>query len=567
MSREPLLERLRFAHLLELAEGLPGVEVVRHGAEAVGAGADHGIEALAERVGGPARFRVVVLLAAVLGLSGADTGSISAIAPQLERSLAIGNVQLGLLVTVSGLTAAAAMLPIGWATDRSPRVRLVTGAAVLWAVAELLSAAAPDYTFLLVVRVALGGLTAVTGPTLASLTGDLFPARERARIYGYILTGELLGAGAGLLVAGLFSSWFSWRVALGVLALPSALLAWQLHRRLPEPARGGQSRLPRGAVEIVGADDVDPAAPAASDAPGRDGTAVVDEVRRRGIDPRQGTVPRRDPRTLGGWDSLRYVLAVRSNVMLIVSSALGYFFFGGVETFALVYLEGHYGVSQSEATLMALVVGAAAVVGAVAGGRLTDRLLHHHRVDARLAVPAVAFAVAVGVFVPAVLVTSALVALPLFMVAGMAIAVPNPGLDAARLDVMPSRMWGRAEAVRSLLRSVLQSLAPLVFGVVSIGFGGHDRGFAVNGGGTHVSGGHSQAVAASQATGLEQTILIMLVALLAAAVVVWRGRRRYPVDVAAAAETEARFPPCGPADPASPRPAVTVSPADAAAPG
>jgi MFS family permease len=78
---------------------------------------------------------------------------------------------------------------------------------MLWGAAEILSALSPTYVFLLVIRLALGGLTAVTGPTLASLTGDLFPAKERSQIYGYILTGELIGAGFGLLVAGLVSSW------------------------------------------------------------------------------------------------------------------------------------------------------------------------------------------------------------------------------------------------------------------------------------------------------------------------------------------------------------------------
>lgn len=50
----------------------------------------------------------------------------------------------------------------------------------------------------------------------------------------------------------------------GVLALPSFYLAWEFHRRLPEPARGGQSRLERGATVIVGEVDLGEAAPSAS---------------------------------------------------------------------------------------------------------------------------------------------------------------------------------------------------------------------------------------------------------------------------------------------------------------
>ncbi|MGH9047319.1 MAG: hypothetical protein ACRDVW_08395, partial [Acidimicrobiales bacterium] len=135
---------------------------------------------------------------------------------------------------------------------------------------------------------------------------------------------------------------------------------------------------------------------------------------------------------------------------------------------------------------------------------------------------------------PGVLAPSILVAIPIFLIAGFAVAAPNPGLDAARLDVMPARMWGRAEAVRSLLRSVLQSFAPLLFGLTSTLFGGKSAGFGSSGG-LHAS-------AHSGATGLEPTFLVMLVALVAAAVIVWRGRNSYAVDAAAAAATEQRFP-------------------------
>lgn len=551
MTRGRPFHRQLFRHLREVSQELPGGEAAERAAEraaqAVGRQVEQGLDLVTDRVGGPARLRVIVLLASVLAISSADTGAISAIAPKLETTLHIGNVEVGLLVTISALAAASGMLPAGWATDRRARVPLLTGAIVLWGVAEILSALAPSYLFLLLVRLALGALTAVTGPTLASLTGDLFPARERSQIYGYILTGELLGAGLGLLIAGLVTSWATWRVALAVLAVPSFVLSWQLRRRLPEPARGGQSRLERGAEHIVAAEEVEDAPPSAgprgtasaagdgSGAPAGEETPVLAEVRRRRVDARLGVILDRDPMTLGWWESFRYVVAVRSNVTLIVASALGYFFFGGVETFALIFIEGHFHVGQASATFITIAVGAAAVAGALAGGRVTDAQLRRGRIEARLFVPAAAFLVAAVVFVPAVISTTLLISVPLFLAAGFCIAAPNPGLDAARLDIMPARMWGRAEAVRSFLRSVLQAFAPLVFGFVSTFFGGRNAGFGANGGGVRANG-------TAHAAGLEPTFLVMLVTLVAAAFIAWEGRRYYAVDVAAAAATERRFP-------------------------
>src|SRR5207247_1119227 len=90
---------------------------------------------------------------------------------------------------------------------------------------------------LLVTRMLLGGVTAAAGPLVASLVGDYFAPAERGRIYGYILAGELAGAGFGFAVTGDVAT-LSWRAAFVVLALPAFVLAWFIFR-LPEPARGG----------------------------------------------------------------------------------------------------------------------------------------------------------------------------------------------------------------------------------------------------------------------------------------------------------------------------------------
>ena len=44
----------------------------------------------------------------------------------------------------------------------------------------------------------------------------------------------------------------------------------------------------------------------------------------------------------------------------------------------------------------------------------------------------------------------------------------NPPLDAARLDIMHSRLWGRAESVRNFIQTLLKSSAPLLFGYLSV---------------------------------------------------------------------------------------------------
>jgi MFS family permease len=193
----------------------------------------HPIDSLSSRLGGADRARVILSFAAVLGLDGADKGSIGAMAGPLRSAFHVGQTDLGLLLTVSLLIAAAATFPFGWLVDRHNRIRLLSRAVAGWGTAMAISAAAPTYRFPLWSRAALGAVSACAGPAAASLVGDEFPSAERASVYGSVLTGEIVGTGIAFLVSGELAAW-SWRAAFIALAIPAGFLAWFL-RRIPEP--------------------------------------------------------------------------------------------------------------------------------------------------------------------------------------------------------------------------------------------------------------------------------------------------------------------------------------------
>ena len=488
-------------------------------------------------VGGPARARVVLLFAAVLGLSGADTGTISATTNNLEQAFHVGNTQIGLLLTIVGLIGAVFTLPVGVLTDRVNRTRLLAASIVAWAAATVLSGLAPSYLWLLLARVLLGVVTATAGPTVASLTGDFFPAGDRGRMYGLILGGELLGTGIGYVISGDLSSLVSWRVALSWLAIPSLVLAWVVWR-LPEPARGGASRLEPGAADILDAREArerrpDAGAGAGSGSAGPEGDAgPADDLAERAVkqarvEPEPDLVLHEDPTGRPLWWAVRYVLRVRTNVVIILASALGYFYFAGLRSFAVLFAMGHYGISKPVATTLIVVLGAGALAGVYTGGRFADRLLRRGHIRARVLVPAVCLLALTPVLAPAIITTSVAIALPLLTVGAFLLGAPNPPLDAARLDIMHPRLWGRAEGVRTALRSLGEAAAPLLFGYVSqYVFGGPSSAAG--------TGANGSGVAAGNATGLEYTFLVFLVAVVLAGLLALLGLRTYPRDVATA---------------------------------
>jgi MFS family permease len=425
------------------------------------------------------RTRVILLLGAVLALNGADGATVGAVAPQLQDALHVGNAGIGLLSSVALLAGAVFVLPVGMLVDRIPRVPLLSVSIVLWSVATLVGAFSTSYGHLLATRLALGAVTATAGPAIASLTGDVFPARERGRVYAYILGGEIAGSAAGFIVGGILASLISWRVAFAILALPGFWLARALWRTLPEPPR-----------HIAG-------------------------------QPRAATA------RMGLAQAIMYTLRIRTNLLLIVSSALGYFFFSGLQTFALLFVRGRYHTGQATAELVLAMLVAGALVGTLAGGWLTDIMGRHGHPEARVSVPAVCYLGAAVLLVPGILGTGVTPAL-WFDVGGAALlSAANPGLDAARLDIVPAALWGRAESTRTLVRSLAQAVAPLTFG----GCADLIAGIAPE---QAPPGTHAPAISPGAARGLEISFLIMLTALVAAGLFLVRALRTYRHDVAAA---------------------------------
>ncbi|HEV3293639.1 MAG TPA: MFS transporter, partial [Streptosporangiaceae bacterium] len=488
---------------------------------------------LTTAVGGPARVRAVVLLACVLALASADTATVGAAAAPLRRALGISNTDIGLLVTVTALVGAAFSLPFGVLADRARRTWILGFTLLTWGAAMLWGATSSSFGQLLLTRACLGAVTAAAGPVVASLVGDWFPGAERGRIYGFILTGELVGAGVGFAVTGDIAA-LSWRAAFVILALPAFVLAWLIFK-VPEPARGGSGALqpeppasparaspapvgptPAGQPEAGPADEPGTAGPERAAAAHPAAAPPPDPAslaRSKGIQP--------DPRLIGlahpGMRfiaSVRYVLAVRTNVVLIISSACGYYFLTGVQTFGTEFVSGQYHVTQVFANLLLLVIGGGAVVGVLVAGPLSDMMLRRGHLDARITVAAIAATATTVLFIPALITHSILTALPYVVLAGAALSAQNPPIDAARLDIMPSWLWGRAEGIRTFLRTAAQALAPVLFGAVS----------GVFGGGT---------------SGLRTTFAIMLLPLAAAAFFLFRARRSYPSDLVTAAQLTA----------------------------
>jgi sugar phosphate permease len=304
------------------------------------------------------------------------------------------------------------------------------------------------------------------------------------------------------------------------------ILGWAVWRRLPEPARGGANRLAPHRPKSAEADPGPATDHGSEDDQAGEPPRLKSAVKQRHVQPRPENLITSDAADMKLPQAVRYVLRVPTNLALIIASALGYFFISGVLTFGVVFVRHQYSVGQSVATSLLAVLAIAAVIGVLASGRLADALLRRGQISSRVVVAAGAFLTAAVLFLPPLLTRSLVIGLPFLWLAGAALYGSNPPLDAARLDIMPSWLWGRAEGVRTLLRSVATAAAPLLFGFISDQLGHGRQTTAASG-------------QAASSGGISSTFLIMLIPLTIGGLILLRARRDYPRDVATAIDSEA----------------------------
>jgi len=438
----------------------------------------------------PARRGALVALAAVLALDGADRTALGALAPALMAEFNIGNAAIGLLASAFAIVGALAIVPIGILTDRSRRITILVVCIVVWCAAMGIAAAAWSFALLFAARVTLGVLTAAGGPPVTSIVGDLFPADVRGRVLGWVKSGELVGAGAGFLIAGVVVLLTSWRGVFAVLAVLGVVVAVAVSR-VPEPRRGGENDVPGEEERGI-------------DAP----TRLHELVEQQDVEPKDELVLDGDPSELPLRPAMEYVFKVKTVVMIIAASALGDVFFTALQVFGVLFLVGQFGISVSEASILIPLVGLGGFVGVLGGGRLGDRLIQRGVLTGRIHLGAWSYLAASLLLAPVFLVSSLAVALPFLVVAGAFLTAPIAPLEAARLDVIHPQLRGRTESARMIARVAAQASAPLLFGVLS------------------------SALGATSTEGLQLAFLALLPLLALSSVCLMVAARHYPEEVA-----------------------------------
>lgn len=370
----------------------------------------------------------LVVLIAISAIDQADRYLLSTVFPLVKQEFHLSDAQLGTLSSAFVVIGAAGVVPFGILVDRTVRTRIVAWGIAIWSWAMILTGLARSYVTLFAARMFLGSAESTYGPASFSLVSDYYPVEERGRMLGYYQLGGIAGF-VFLPIGGLVAGHWGWRAAFHVYAIPGFLLAVVAYR-LREPERGSRD-----------------AAHHQLDAAAVGTESAFARLRAR--------------------EAFAYLLRVGTVRVTLLSMGLTTFFLSGLGIWTTTFLVRYHHMSLVHASAALSLLALGAIVGALLGGYLGDRLVRAGRSAGRLHVAGCAQLAGVVILIPAFATDSTPLMLVLFALGASTLTMPNPALGAVLAEVIHPDLRGRSAAVTSLTNVATAALSPLAFGLLS----------------------------------------------------------------------------------------------------
>lgn len=135
------------------------------------------------------RYRVVGMTCLLAMVTYLDRACIATLAPQIMRDLSLSKEQMSWVYSAFAIAYAAFEIPTAWWADRSGTRRVLTRIVVWWSGFTVLTAAAFDFTPLVVTRFLFGIGEAGAWPSVARTFSRWIPPAERGRMQGIFFSG------------------------------------------------------------------------------------------------------------------------------------------------------------------------------------------------------------------------------------------------------------------------------------------------------------------------------------------------------------------------------------------
>jgi MFS family permease len=273
------------------------------------------------------RWSMLAVLFLVSTVSNIDRQIMTVAIEPIKAEFNASDTQMGLLTGLAfALFYATLGLPIARLADRGNRKLIITASITFWSVMTAVCGAAQTFTQMFLARLAVGGGEAGALPTSQSLIADYFPPEMRGRAIGIFAMAGVVGYAAALIGGSQIADRWGWRAMFVIFGLSSLLIVLVVQLVLREPRRLMPPRTGHAQGERTGA-------------------------------------------------SLATLLRKPSFMWQIVGGVFYGIVSYGALIFVVSYLVRSYGVTLAYAgTVYGSISTVTAIVGALGGGYLTDRL-------------------------------------------------------------------------------------------------------------------------------------------------------------------------------------------------
>ena len=395
------------------------------------------------------------VLGLVLFMDEVDKNVVRGMITPLKEDFGVGDVGIGLLLSLALLFNGLITVPAGYLADRWNRTDAIGKTVVGWSVLTAGGAASVGFPMLVAMRSALGFGQAITEPSAASLLGDHYPPDQRGKAFSIQQVMLLLGTGVGVGLGGFIGTNWGWRPALVIVALPGIFVAF-LVLRLREPRRGTADMMAAiGAGSIEHAED--------HEHPNLFENGFWAFLR---------------DMVAGLKADMRVILDIRTMRFALAGVAALLFTVTALAAWLPQYYERHLHMAEGtgEALFTALIIFGG-IPGVLLGGRVADRYATKMQ-GGRLALPAIFIAGGNLFFTAAYMLRTdvydrdlvALVfVLQLFGIFIMTMSIP--GLRAGLTDAIPAHLRGAGFGAFNLVAVVCgQAAAPFIVSIISGSF-------------------------------------------------------------------------------------------------
>ncbi|GMA63478.1 MFS transporter [Alicyclobacillus fastidiosus] len=185
------------------------------------------------------RWKISILMWAVIAINFVDRTNLSAAAPVLEKQFHISPAEMGVVMSSFFWSYVVFMIPSGWLADKIGQRISLALSCLWWSLATAATALVRSAGSLIWIRLIMGIGESGAYPANAGITSKWFPVKERARVAGIFDSGNKVGAALAMPLVVWLLTRFGWEIPFivsGVLGFIWVTI-WWVYYRDPEKHR------------------------------------------------------------------------------------------------------------------------------------------------------------------------------------------------------------------------------------------------------------------------------------------------------------------------------------------